>query len=157
MEARSGHIPTGKNKIALFFENCLLSWNITENMCRSVVSLIMEEQRLAAKRTFHWAWVILGICFVNLFQCNYCRLPGIHSAGQRFVGPVVSCHWVHSPFLRAHLADLRRLCRGLFPTWNYGYGDRRLDAFLRIGRDFNPLDYGDAEGRHRCLLSCIFY
>ena len=30
----------------------------------------MEEQQLEAKRTFHWAWVILGICFVNLF-INY--------------------------------------------------------------------------------------
>jgi sugar phosphate permease len=30
----------------------------------------MEKQRLEAKRTFHWAWVILGICFVNLF-INY--------------------------------------------------------------------------------------
>ncbi len=30
----------------------------------------MEEQRLEAKRTFHWAWVILGICFVDLFV-NY--------------------------------------------------------------------------------------
>ena len=34
----------------------------------------MEEQRLAAKRTFHWAWVILGICFVNLFVNYSARL-----------------------------------------------------------------------------------
>jgi len=30
----------------------------------------MEEQRLESKRKLHWAWVILGICFVNLFV-NY--------------------------------------------------------------------------------------
>ena len=30
----------------------------------------MEEQRLVAKRRFHWAWVILVICFINLFV-NY--------------------------------------------------------------------------------------
>ena len=34
------------------------------------MSLSMEEQRLIAKRTFHWAWVVLAICFVNLFV-NY--------------------------------------------------------------------------------------
>jgi sugar phosphate permease len=30
----------------------------------------MEERRVEAKRKLHWAWVILGICFVNLFV-NY--------------------------------------------------------------------------------------
>ena len=30
----------------------------------------MKEQRLETKRSFHWAWVILGICFVDLFV-NY--------------------------------------------------------------------------------------
>ncbi len=30
----------------------------------------MEEPRLEARRTFHWAWVILGICFLDLFV-NY--------------------------------------------------------------------------------------
>lgn len=30
----------------------------------------MEEIQVASKRAFHWAWVILGICFVNLFV-NY--------------------------------------------------------------------------------------
>ena len=31
---------------------------------------MMKEQRLETKRSFHWAWVILGICFANLFV-NY--------------------------------------------------------------------------------------
>jgi sugar phosphate permease len=35
-----------------------------------MVSLFLEEQRLVAKQTFHWAWVILAICLVNLFV-NY--------------------------------------------------------------------------------------
>jgi len=34
------------------------------------LKIVTEEQRLKVKRTFHWAWVILGICFVNLF-INY--------------------------------------------------------------------------------------
>jgi sugar phosphate permease len=34
----------------------------------------MEEQRLDGKRTFHWAWVILAICFVNLFISYSVRL-----------------------------------------------------------------------------------
>ena len=38
------------------------------------MSLSMEEQRLVAKRTFHWAWVILVICAVNLFVSYSVRL-----------------------------------------------------------------------------------
>jgi sugar phosphate permease len=34
----------------------------------------MEEQRLIAKRTFHWAWVVLVICFLNLFVSYSVRL-----------------------------------------------------------------------------------
>ena len=40
---------------------------------------------------------------------------------------------------------------------HHGHGDRCLDAFLWIGCDFSPLDDSNAEGHHRCILSCIFH